>query len=245
VPHAGWVFSGATAAKVFRALRVHAAPETVVFFGAVHRWPGDRAAVDDHDAWRTPLGDVPVDGDLAAAVLEAGPEAVERNAAAHAHEHSIEVQVPFVRKLFPEARILPVAAPPVPGIEAAGKAVARAAAATGRRVVVVASTDLTHYGMNYFSVNHGPLPGALGWMRENDARFIERVKALDAVGVVAEAQRHHNACGAGAVAAAIAAARSAGAVEAALLEYTTSYDAMGGRFADSAVGYAGLVFRAE
>ena len=245
VPHAGWVFSGATAGKVFLTLQKYAGPETVVLFGAVHRWGGSRPVVDGHDAWATPLGDVPVDHELGDAVMSAGDGGLARDTAAHAEEHSIEVQVPFIRKLLPDARILPIAVPPAPGAAEAGTAVARAVAASGRSAVVVASTDLTHYGMSYYGPAHGPLPGALPWVKDNDRRFIRLVEKLDAEAIVPEAQANHNACGAGAVAAAVRAAAEMGASEARLLEYTTSYDVMGGRGADSAVGYAGLVFRAD
>lgn len=242
VPHAGWVFSGATAGKTFLALKENADPQTVIVCGAVHRIMGDQPMLDGHDAWATPLGEVPVDADLGDAVMSASDGVIGRSTSAHQGEHSIEVQMPFVKHLFPEAQALPVAVPPGRYAARTGKAVAQAVEATGRRVVVVASTDLTHYGGHYFGETHGSLPGALDWMKRNDRRFIDRVLQFDIDAIVPEANKNRNACGAGATAAAAAASKALGATAAELLEYTTSYDVMGG---DSAVGYAAIVFQTE
>jgi AmmeMemoRadiSam system protein B len=242
VPHAGWVYSGATAAKVFVTLRAHAKPETIVLFGAVHQWGVTRLTIDAHSAWATPLGDAEIDGELAEAILaEAGGE-IARSARAHVDEHSIEVQVPFVKHLFPEARILPIAVPPAPNAIAAGERVARAIKKLSRQALVVATTDLTHYGMHYRDFEHGRLPAALAWVKGNDRRMVSLIERLDAEAVMSEANANANACGPGAVAAGVAAAREMGAAEAVLLEYTTSADVIGDTAADSAVGYAGLVF---
>ena len=143
---------------------------------------------------------------------------------------------------MPSARVLPIAVPPGRFAVPVGTALARAIEKTGRRAVVVASTDLTHYGANYFGAAHGPLPDALAWMKENDRRFLDHVLKFEVNAIVPEAGAHQNACGAGAVAAATAAAQAMGASKAKLLEYTTSYEVMGG---DSAVGYAAIVFTAE
>jgi len=242
VPHAGWMFSGPTAAKVFVVLAQRAAPETYVLLGAVHQWGVSRPAVYPSGAWSTPLGEVAVNEELASAILAAARGALEASEAAHQGEHSIEVQVPFVRELSPGADMVPIAVPPSQEAVRVGEAVAQALRSSGRRAVVVASTDLTHYGMGYGMADHGPLPGAMPWMRENDRRLIRLVEALRAEDIVPEAQRNHNACGAGAVAAAVAAARGLGAARARLLEYTTSADVLGETHPDRAVGYAGLVF---
>ncbi len=242
VPHAGWVYSGPTAAKLFATLRKHTQPETVVFFGAVHQWGVTRLTIDAHSAWATPLGDVAIDDELAEAILaEAGGD-IARSTRAHLGEHSIEVQTPFVKHFFPEAKILPIAVPPAPNAIAAGEHVARAIAKLARPAVVVATTDLTHYGMHYRDFEHGRLPAALSWVKGNDRRMVKLIEQLDAEAIMPEAAATANACGSGAVAAGVSAAREMGAAEAVLLEYTTSADVLGGASADSAVGYAALVF---
>jgi hypothetical protein len=242
VPHAGWVYSGATAAKVFATLHKHAKPETIVLLGAVHQWGVTRLTVDAHTAWATPLGDVTVDEELAEAVLAEASGEIARSMQAHLDEHSIEVQTPFVKHFFPEAKILPIAVPPVPGAIAAGEHVAHAIKKLARAAVVVATTDLTHYGMHYRDFEHGRLPAALSWVKNNDRRMVNLIERLDAEAIMPEASANGNACGPGAVAAGVSAAREMGASEALLLEYTTSADVIGQGAADSAVGYAGLVF---
>jgi MEMO1 family protein len=224
VPHAGWLFSGLTAAHLFRALQDQAPPETVILFGAVHRWPLRAPALYGSGAWRTPLGEVAVDQELAQALREADPR-FEDQPEAHEEEHSIEVQVPFVQRLWPDAHILPIAMPPLRESPDLGRAVAQAAQSLAREVVAIGSTDLTHYGPGYGMAPAGVGPQGLDWAKENDRRFLERVTALDAEGALAEARSHHNACGPGAVAAAIGYALEMGATRAALLHHTTSHEA--------------------
>jgi len=224
VPHAGWTYSAATAAYVFAAL-ADAEPETVVFFGAVHMWGVPDASVYAAGAWRTPLGDVVVDAELAQAIME-DTKFVHNEPAAHAQEHSIEVQLPFVRHLLPSARIVPIAMPPIAESVTVGRAVAQAVQRLGRRVAVIGSSDLTHYGPRYGMTPAGTGEAALEWAHDNDRRVLALVETLDAEGVLREVRAHHNACGAGAVAATLAYAAAAGATRGVLLDYTTSHEVM-------------------
>lgn len=240
-PHAGWVFSGPTAAKVFAALAAER-PDTFVILGAVHFWHGRSAAVFPAGAWATPLGEAAIDEALAAEIIALGKDRIQASVSAHDTEHSIEVQVPFIQALCPEAGIVPVAVPPAADVRAVGAAVAAAVRASRKKAVVVASTDLTHYGMGYGSPDRGPLSKAMPWMRENDRRIIRLVESLRAEEIVAEAEAHANACGAGALASATAAAAGLGATTARLLEYTTSADVLRDAGDDRAVGYMGMVF---
>ncbi|MEN8127220.1 MAG: AmmeMemoRadiSam system protein B, partial [Planctomycetota bacterium] len=108
VPHAGWVFSGELAAKAFQAIRqANQDVDTFVIFGAAHRYFGG-AVVYDSGAWETPLGQVEIDAELAAEIVDKGA-AADRDA--HCGEHSIEVQVPFIQHLFPSAKIVPIIVP--------------------------------------------------------------------------------------------------------------------------------------
>ena len=241
VPHAGWVFSGPTAAKVFKALSENAAPETVVLLGAVHRWGASQPAVYARGAWRTPLGEIAVDEDLAKALMDAAGDCLVAAPEAHRDEHSIEVQVPFVQVLFPEARILPIAVPPGETAAALGQPLA-VLSDRGKEITLVASTDLTHYGMGYGAPEHGSFPEARDWMVQNDKRMLDLITALKAEEICSEAARNQNACGPGGVAAVAAASRELGARGGRLLEYTTSADVLDEPHADRAVGYAGIVF---
>jgi AmmeMemoRadiSam system protein B len=107
-------------------------------------------------------------------------------------------------------------------------------------IVVIGSTDLTHYGPNYGFTSKGAGPSAVNWVREqNDRRVIEAMVRMDPQAVIHEATHHDNACCSGAAAAAIAAGKALGAQQAEELVYATSYDKSPG---DSFVGYVGMLF---
>ena len=241
VPHAGWVYSGSVAAAVFSVL-ARRRPETVVLFGAVHRVIGPTAAVFDQGSWQTPLGDVEIDGELAAEVAQA-TGLIATNRQVHLEEHSIEVQVPFVRQLIPGARIVPIMVPPTPRACDVGGAVAEAIRRLGRVAVIVGSTDLTHYGPRFSFTPQGSGQQGLQWAKEvNDRRMIDRILDLESGQIVAESVEHRNACGGGAIAATVAACERLGATDATLLRHTTSRETAGHSDATDAVGYAGIVF---
>jgi MEMO1 family protein len=244
VPHAGWTYSGAVAARTFKALAQAGPMETVVLFGADHRGAAARGEVFDSGLWRTPLGEVRVDEELASAVLAASPE-LRANPRAHAQEHSIEVQLPLLQAVAPAAKIVPIAVPPTPAAVEIGQAVGATLARQFPAARVVGSTDLTHHGGHFGS------PGGVGaqgerWTRQNDRRMLERVEAMDAAGVLAEAEERGNACGAGAIAAAIAACKAMGATRGIVLRYTNSYEVIHAQYPDdlddTTVGYASVVF---
>ncbi|MBM4017352.1 MAG: AmmeMemoRadiSam system protein B [Planctomycetes bacterium] len=246
LPHAGWVYSGATALAALGAICARRTPRTFVIFGAVHTDAGRSGAVFPHGGWRTPLGLVEVDERLAREVLARGPDLMTEDPEAHEDEHSIEVQLPFIQHLAPDARILPIAVLPNEKAPAIGRLVGIVIQSLDADAVCLGSTDLTHYGTGYGFAPRGLGPAGIRWMRdENDRRMLDLIERLDAEAVVAEARRHRNACGAGAVAATLAAARQLGAVRGHVVRYTTSYDVMreqmGREAADMAVGYVGAV----
>ncbi|GMV96488.1 MAG: AmmeMemoRadiSam system protein B [Phycisphaerae bacterium] len=243
-PHAGWMFSGAVAGQVVELLARDPTVETFVVFGAVHRRMGPAAAVYGRGGWNEPLGDILIDEELAAACTERSNLIVE-DPEAHRAEHSIEVEVPFIQYAAPKARLLPIMVPPSPAAPRVGAAVAEAAARLGRQVRFLGSTDLTHYGPRYGFLPRGSGAEGLAWARDvNDRRMIELMVNLKADEVVVEAARSRNACGAGAIAAVIAACRTAGADRGHLLRHTNSSEVCPGRGGEmeDAVGYAGVVF---
>lgn len=241
VPHAGWPYSGAVAAKVFAGIREKGKPDTFIIFGAVHRWAGINA-VYGHGAWGTPLGDAEVDQALASRILEEAGEWVCEEPHAHSGEHSIEVQLPFIKYLFPKARIVPIAVNPDPRAVPLGRRIGEILREYDGKVVVIGSSDLTHYGDVYAFTPAGYGPQAHEWVRENDARIVRLAEQMKASEIPTEAGQHHNACGAGALAATVAAAQIAGAQRGYLVDYTTSYDVVPEGVFRMAVGYAGLLF---
>lgn len=244
-PHAGWTFSGDLAAMVFAAVtRRRATVDTFVIFGTAHSYFGALPAIDDSDSWQTPLGTVEIDGELRDALL--AKKVVTKDGKAHQYEHSIEVQVPFLQHLFPESRIVPVIVPPVEASIALGEAVAEATAGRSRTAVCIGSTDLTHYGPRYGFTPMGKGADGLQWASDvNDRRFIDLALSLEAERLLAGAIETANACGPGAAAAAIAAARKLGAAQGQLLAYTNSNDVMRSKMGTASrdsVGYAAIVF---
>ncbi|MBI4458880.1 MAG: AmmeMemoRadiSam system protein B [Acidobacteria bacterium] len=241
VPHAGWQYSGAVAAKVFESIRQKERPATFVIFGAVHRWPGTNA-VYARGAWATPLGNMPIDEALARQILAAAPEWTVEEPRAHRGEHSIEVQLPFLKFLFPEAAVVPIAVNPDSIAAPLGQRVGELLKKYNRLAVVIGSTDLTHYGDPYGFAPAGYGSRAHQWLRENDDRIIRLAEQMAAAEIVPEAAHHRNACGGGAMAATVAAAQVLGAARGYLLEHTTSYDVEPEGEFRMAVGYAGMLF---
>lgn len=246
VPHAGWTFSGNLAALVFSAVKQrHENVHTFVIFGATHGYFGQSPAVYDKGSWMTPLGEVAIDEELADALLGSGLAVADT--AAHASEHSIEVQIPFIQYLFPEAKILPILAPRRQQAVTLGEGVGQMIAQTEqRKMVCIGSTDLTHYGPRYGFTPMGTAPEALEWASKvNDQQFIDLALNLEAKNLLANAAENCNACGPGAAAATVAAAKKLGKTEGLLLAHTNSNEVMiekmGARSLDS-VGYAAIVF---
>lgn len=244
-PHAGWAFSGRVCGTVFAAIAGAGKPATFVLFGAAHRRTGQHAALFASGAWETPLGLVHVDSGLAERVL-ASTSLIEADPYPHEAEHSIEVQVPFVQSLFPQARILPILVEPSPKAIEIGQAVARTAIASQANVVYVGSTDLTHYGPNYGFVPEGLGQQGLSWAKQvNDRRLIEIILRMRTDAVIHEVAEHRNACGAGAIAATMAACQLHGARQGVLLTHVSSSEVARevlGQASTDAVGYAGIVF---
>lgn len=238
VPHAGWDFSGHIAAKVIDALAKDTSPETVVIFGG-HEGPWGSSRIMEHGQWDTPLGPLKVDEEMAGVILEKVDLKVDEPARAEP-DNTIELQLPFLRYAFNDVMILPIVCVPTDeGLQVAD-ACAQAAHSLGRRIMVLGSTDLTHYGSSYGFSPMGRGAQAERWVREvNDHKVIERMLQMDEKGVIEEALSNQNACCPGAAAAAIRCAKALGATQARKVAYATSADVMP---ADDFVGYVGILY---
>ena len=247
VPHAGWTFSGELAAMVFSAIKqANERVDTFVIFGAVHSYMGSLAAVYDKGLWQSPLGDITIDEVLAAEIIKTSAPA-KSEPAAHKFEHSIEVQIPFIQYLFAGAKIVPVMVPPATFAVQLGNDVARCIKKSkGKKIVCIGSTDLTHYGPRYGFYPQGTGSDAITWAREvNDRAFIDLAVAMKAEEVLITSMEKENACGSGAAAATIAAAKAQGKTVGLLLGHMHSNEVMQKKFnqtSEESVGYAAIVF---
>jgi len=235
-PHAGWYYCGRIAAAGIASLKKDA--ETVAVFGG-HLPEASAALFAGEDAVMTPFGPMPIDADLRS-ILQKELDGKEDRF----RDNTVEVLLPMVRYFFPNASLLWLRLPADMTSFEAGKAVSRAAAKLGRKISVVASTDLTHYGRNYGFSPQGTGTAALRWMRDvNDAAFIRAVESGNSAEVLRRAEKDFSACSAGAVLGAMGFAEETGLGRARLLEYGTSADTQDdGEVPDSFVGYAAMAF---
>ncbi|MCP5050730.1 MAG: AmmeMemoRadiSam system protein B [bacterium] len=207
-PHAGYVFSGRCAAKAFAAVDV---PGIVIVLGVNHYGYGHPFAIDSHDAWETPLGQAEVENQLREKLME-GTEVFGIDGNASIKDHSVEVQLPFIQYLNPEAKILPItiALGDPKKLMTAGKEIAALVKGCEEDVLIVTSTDMTHY---------------LGAdrAREKDKMAIDKIRALDPEGLFnTVAMERISMCGAAGTTAMLSAALELGAENADVLDYTNS-----------------------
>ncbi len=237
VPHAGWFYSGALACNAIALLPGQQPVDVVAVFG-MHLHPASRIRIMTSGAWETPLGVLQIHEQLAGALARRFDFQIE-TCNHFSQDNTIELQLPFIRHFFPEAKIVPVGAPPRDESLEIGASLVRLARQEGLEIRIIGSTDLTHYGYNYGFTPRGSGLEAVEWVRqENDRRIIDAMQAMDPAAVIKEALANQNACCSGAAAAAMAAVRQLGAKQADIVAYATSYDKSP---SDSFVGYVGMV----
>lgn len=238
VPHAGWFYSGQIACNVIKCLAEQTHPDTCIIMGR-HLRPGSPNYIMTEGQWKTPLGNLEIDTALASPLTDDFSFTIETGSR-YEPDNTIELQLPFIKYFFPEAQILPLGLPPAQESLEIGKRAAELATTLGRKILVLGSTDLTHYGNNYGYSPKGSGEAAVNWVKdENDRRVVDLMVKMDEKGVIREALENLNACCSGAAAAAISAAKKLGASRGEKITYATSYDI---RPDTSFVGYAGIVF---
>jgi AmmeMemoRadiSam system protein B len=249
VPHAGWVCSGAIAGQTIGTIAATRtrAPDVVVVLGAVHTpLPIHVAALDDYERWAVPGLASPVLDELRAKLLG---ESRDREMFAiddrfHRREHAVEVELPLIAAAWPSAPIVPVEVPTVEHANAIGREIARLITEMKLDAVMLASSDLTHYGPAYRFAPAGAGLNGLRWAKSNDRRLLDRIERFDVDGIVGEVEQNLNACGGGAIAAMLAACREMGANEARVLHHANSYETLAviePQPPDNAVGYASVI----
>jgi AmmeMemoRadiSam system protein B len=225
VPHAGYMYSGHVAGAVYRRLPARA---SYVILCPNHTGRGAPLAMMSAGSWQTPLGQVAIDSALAKSVRQ-GCHLVTDDAAAHADEHSLEVQLPFLQRMVKTFSFVPIAigVGGFASLESLGHGLAQAARRYDQPFLVVASSDMNHYEPD-------------GITRVKDRKAIERILELDAAGLYDVLRREDiSMCGYGPAIAMLTFAKDMGARKAELIKYATSADTSGDRSA--VVGYAGII----
>ncbi len=226
-PHAGYMYSGHVAGAVFARVQI---PPRCIVLCPNHTGMGRALAIMSEGAWETPLGEVPIDGELATSLKQEFP-ALHDDSAAHRGEHAAEVELPFMQLRQPELRFVPIAlgTGQFEPLEHLGLALAKTITRMNEPVLIVASSDMNHYESDAVT-------------RMKDHRAIERILTIDPRGLYdVVTGQDISMCGFGPAVAMLTAARQLGAKSAELVKYATSGDVSGDR--DMVVGYAGVVVR--
>ena len=224
-PHAGYMYSGHVAGAVFARVEI---PRRCIVLCPNHTGMGRALAIVSEGAWETPLGQVPIDADLAAA-LKQSFAALQEDTTAHRGEHAAEVELPFLQLRRPDLAFVPIAlgTAQFEVLEQLGNALAEVIPMQREPVLIVASSDMNHYESDQVT-------------RVKDQRAIERILTVDPRGLYdVVTQRHISMCGFGPAVVLLTAARRLGATSAELVKYATSGDVSGDRA--RVVGYAGVV----
>ncbi len=224
-PHAGYIYSGSTAGLVYSSVNI---PDRVIILCPNHTGMGSKFALMREGIWETPLGKINIDSNLAEIILKKSDK-LKEDVYAHLQEHSLEVQLPFIQYLNPNATIVPIS---IMGgsykeLDTVGKAIADAIKEYDKETLIVVSSDMSHY------IAHEEAT-------KRDAKAIEKIIALDGEGLIEVCRRHDiTMCGVYPAVTGISAAKTLGAKSGNLLKYTTSAEVSGDY--RHVVGYAGIV----
>jgi AmmeMemoRadiSam system protein B len=226
-PHAGLMYSGSVAGAVYSRIKF---PQTFILLGPNHTGMGPRISMVSKGIWEIPTAALSIDEGLAASIAENCPS-VTSDTMAHRYEHSLEVQLPFIAHFSTDVKIVPinVMQATVDELVSIGEGIAEAVKGAGYPVVVVASSDMSHF-----------IPEELA--REKDRLAIDKVLALDARGLFSTViDNNISMCGFMPTTMMLSAAKALGATEAKLVKYTTSAEVSGDY--RSVVGYAGVLVK--
>lgn len=226
-PHAGFMFSGEVAGAVYSRIIF---PETFVILGPNHTGTGHPCAIMTKGKWQTPLGEVEIDSDVAGKIL-ANSKDLKEDERAHSYEHSIEVQLPFLQYLGKDFKFVPICLSHL-DLETCwdmGKAIAKAIKEEKKKVVIIASSDLTHYE---------PQEEA----NRKDKVALGAVIKLDPEGLLTKVEELRiSMCGVIPTCIMLIASKELGATKGELVKYMTSGDVIGDY--RQVVGYGGALIK--
>ncbi len=224
-PHAGYVYSGAVAGAVFSAIDL---PKTFVIIGPNHSGRGETASINSKEEWKMPGGIVKMNSRLAE-IIKSKTSAIKEDSIGHRYEHSLEVQIPFMQNFLDDFDIVPICIQHLDysTCKEVGIAIARSIKEYGKPVLIVASSDMTHYESQKS-------------VERKDRMAIDQIIKLDPKGLFDTVRKHSiSMCGFISVTIMLIACKELGAERAEMIKYMTSGDASGDY--DQVVGYAGVV----
>ncbi len=224
-PHAGYIYSGRTAARVFASVEI---PDTVIVMAPNHTGMGKAAAIWPTGEWEIPGARIPVNRELSELILKNSPVVTE-DYQAHLYEHAAEVELPFLYYFNKNISIVPLVFYPLPFDYCMniGTAIAKSIEEYGREVLIVASSDMTHYESAESA-------------KTKDALALERILAMDPRGLYDVVREYDiTMCGFIPSTIMLIAALQLGAQRATLVDYTNSGEVTGDF--SSVVAYAGVV----
>ena len=227
VPHAGFMYSGDVAGSVYSRIEI---PDTVILLGPNHTGMGERIALACHGSWIMPFGDLEIDNNVAKAILENLPIACD-NEDAHRLEHSLETQLPFLQYFRKQFKIVPICLMRLSLDECrmVARAIVTAVQSCDRPVLIVASSDMTHYESH-------------AQASEKDHEAIDQILKMNPEGLFRTVEQNGiTMCGVNPATVMLAACKALGATQAELARYMTSGEISGDM--DQVVGYAGVVVR--
>jgi len=238
-PHAGYYYSGKTAAHLYARL-AEDMPDRFIVIGPNHTGWGDPVALMARGEWKTPMGSIPIDEDLAISIME-GSDLISDDARAHQMEHSVEVQLPFIQYLRKDISFVPITLR-LQDLDTAIEVSQAIKGAVDDNVCVIASSDLVHFGSAYgympFSGNESE---TIDWIERNDRQVLNMVEQKDVDGLYDFVSNlNYTMCGYGAAAVSMLIASQFG-LGGEILDYTTSYAKSGDP--NVVVGYGSVIYR--
>ncbi len=226
-PHAGYIYSGAVAGTVYASVKV---PELTILLGPNHTGLGEKASVSTYGKWDTPLGEVEVDNGFVDLLLK-DTELFQPDDMAHAREHSLEVQLPFLQAVNPETRIVAITLMHGSYVSAKemGEHLSKVIKEYGKETLIAVSSDMNHYESEEET-------------NKKDKLAIEEILKLDAEQLMSVTEEKDiSMCGVFPAAVAIEASKILGATKARLISHATSGDVSGDK--EQVVGYAGFLIK--
>ncbi|HSA77212.1 MAG TPA: MEMO1 family protein [Nitrosarchaeum sp.] len=225
-PHAGYVYSGPIACNSFYEISSDL-PDLFIIIGPNHWGIGSSVATMTDTKWETPLGEVEVDSEIAEEISKL-TDVIEIDNFSHSREHSLEVQIPMLQEIAVNFKIVPIALINQSKEIAIKVGSAVAQIAQKKKVMIIGSSDFTHYESNEFA-------------HKQDSALIEPILELDVDRFYDILHKKDiSACGYGAIASTMIACKEIGATKGELLKYATSGDISGDK--SSVVGYGSIIF---